>query len=229
MTFKIKPVLAILLGLSAFGASHSTFASVSTETPEALYKTQDGAIPVENKEYSVLANPIPNAPTIIEFFSFNCHSCYNYQYVYQIPQKLHAALTAGQNYRYINIDGLLNAGTITHAWALSEHVGKQEEMTNELYYGLQTQKSINGSEDIKKLFMTQLGVSEEEFFKLWETEEVIRHKKEQLALAKQVGVKRTPTFVINGKYQINIQNIEAKTHQEFIEKFLYIAEYLKSK
>lgn len=220
-----KSLIAVLLGLTVFSNSYASLNAGTTDV-----KVQQHLVnPVEDKEYSLLAQPIENAPTIIEFFSFTCHSCYNYQYVYQIPQKLHKLLKDKQTYRYVNIDSLLNAGTITQAWALSEKLGKEDDMLNELYYGLQTKQNIKGAEDIKHLFMTQPGITEEEFFKLWDNQDVIANKEMQTALSKQAEIRKTPTFVINGKYKINVDGIDAKTHEEFIDKFIAIVEYLKTK
>lgn len=226
MLIKNKYTIAILLGLST-----SLPALSITNTPQQNITPieQIQFIPVEGKEYKIIPNPIENAETIIEFFSFNCHQCYNYQFVYQIPDKLHKSLKDNENFRYINIDGLLNAGTITHAWALAEKMNKQNVLINEMYYGLQTKKNIKSADDIKAIFMSQFNLTENEFFKLWDNEEVIANKNAQIELAKQAHITSTPTFLIKGKYKIDPTAFDAKSHEEFINQFISTVEYLKNK
>lgn len=226
MKLKNKYTLAILLGLST---SFSSFALTNSPSDDNKVVEVIQYNPIEGREYSLLETPIQNADTIIEFFSFNCHHCYNYQYVYQIPDKLHKTLKDNETYRYINIDGLLNAGTITQAWAMGEQMHKEKEIINEMYYGLQTKKNIKGAEDIKALFISQFGLTEEQFFNIWDSKEVVDNKEMQLSLAKQAKITSTPTFVIKGKYKIDPTGFNSKSHEEFIQQFIATVEYLKNK
>ncbi len=219
-----KQMFSILLGLSVLTPSFA-----STNAPINKVTVDQTFIPVEGKEYSLLETPLQNAETIIEFFSFNCHSCYNYQYVYQIPTQLHQKLKNSETYRYVNIDGLLNAGTITQAWAMGEEMKKQNEVINEMYYGLQTKKNIKGADDIKSLFMHQFNLTEDQFFDLWDSKAVTQNKEAQLELAKQAKITKTPTFIVKGKYRIEPQNFDAKSHEDYVQKFISTIEYLKDK
>lgn len=223
MKLKHKYILPILLGLST---SFPSFANMPEETKQVTVAKYN---PIEGREYTLLEEPIQNANTVMEFFSFNCHSCYNYQYVYQIPERIHEKLNDNETYRYINIDGLLNAETITHAWALAERIHKEKEVINEMYYGLQTKKNIKGADDIKTLFINQFKMTENQFFELWDSKEVIDNKEMQINLAKQAKITSTPTFIIKGKYKINPTKFEAKSHEEFIQQFIDVVEYLKNK
>ena len=223
MKLKHKYILPILLSLLT---SFPIFANTPEEAKQVTVAKYN---PIEGREYTLLEEPIQNANTVMEFFSFNCHSCYNYQYVYQIPERIHKKLNDNETYRYINIDGLLNAGTITHAWALAERIHKEKEVINEMYYGLQTKKNIKGADDIKTLFINQFKMTENQFFELWDSKEVIDNKEMQINLAKQAKITSTPTFIIKGKYKIDPTKFEAKSHEEFIQQFIDVVEYLKNK
>ena len=106
---------------------------------------------------------------------------------------------------------------------------KEKEIINEMYYGLQTKKNIKGAEDIKALFISRFGLTEEQFFNIWDSKEVVDNKEMQLNLAKQAKITSTPTFVIKGKYKIDPTGFNAKSHEEFIQQFIATVEYLKNK
>lgn len=56
---------------------------------------QASVILTEGKQYSKLANPVKEAPPVVEFFSFYCPACSSFYSPYQVSKNIEAMLPEG--------------------------------------------------------------------------------------------------------------------------------------
>lgn len=93
----------VFIALSALGAFSTTAMA------------QD---PVANKEY-LEVRQVPSAQKeVLEFFSFYCPHCYDFELNYKIPSKVKAGLPEGAVLKQYHVDFLGRQSTeLTRAWA----------------------------------------------------------------------------------------------------------------
>ncbi|PPI86426.1 DsbA family protein [Candidatus Pantoea edessiphila] len=164
---------------------------------------------IDGKDYICLQKPIVNQPQVLEFFSFSCQHCYEFENNlsnYQIPN--HIKLV-----KY-NVDFLLNDNIdLTHAWAVAIALGIENKVIKPIFSAIQKNNQITNKE-IKNIFIKLLRISSEKFQKLWDSfsVKVLVIKQKQAVI--DFNVTNVPAVFINGKYMINISDLDLDIHSQ---------------
>jgi thiol:disulfide interchange protein DsbA len=178
----------------------------------------------EGREYVTLANPLVSQPNVIEFFSFYCNPCYQFIDKYPISEAINRILVNQKVVKYhVNVMGAMG-NELTEAWAVAIVMGNTEQVEKPLFEAVRN-KNMKSIDDIYSIF-SQFGVDKNKY-------EAARHSllvkatvAQQNSAVDAFNVKGTPTFYINGKYQINNSGIVATSPQSYVDGFTEVVSIL---
>lgn len=199
-------------------ASSSISVYASTNTPNSpLSITEVGAVSnivkapyqVKESDYTVLNETLNIAP-VTEFFSFRCAYCYLYDKDMQIGDYIvKNALDGKADFARNNIDyAIQDSADITLSYAMATLRGPdfEKKFREEMFKGFHESNSIQSAEDIFKIF-SKLGMTDEEIHQALNSKEAQSLYEHDVNIAKKLNTKVTPTFVVAGKYVLNIPSI----------------------
>ncbi|HHQ6559274.1 TPA: DsbA family protein [Serratia fonticola] len=214
MTFikKLAPGALFLLSILTYGvtpvvlAAHSA-SDISMKAPPLE----------EGKEYITLPHYVSSQPPVVEFFSFYCGPCYQFIDKYPVSDAINRILPEGKVTKYhISLMGALGS-ELTEAWAIAIVTGKTDQLERPLFEAVRDGK-LKDIDDIKSIF-SQFGITPEAYKKMQQSLPIKGTVTIQNTAAKNFEVKGTPSFYINGKYQINNSGIAATSPQAYVENF----------
>lgn len=192
-------------------------------TPE---KATAGAKIEEGTQYTVLAKYLSPEKEVTEFFSFNCPSCYRFEQEFKGPETIANNLPQGVTFNKYHLDnfGPL-APELSEAWAIATFLDIRKDVANALYNGIQVARNIKSADDIKAVF-AKLGVDSAQYDKLKSNFQVKAFLNQQKASMEELRPQSIPTIVVNGKYVIRAQGLDASTNEATINDFSRVANYL---
>lgn len=193
------------------------------------YAANSGFVPKEGKEYVVLDTPRSTTPQVLEFFSFYCPHCYNFEMKYKIPQKIRAALPSNATFDQYHVNFIgQQSKNLTKAWALAMVTGNTEKVENALFNAVRANE-INSMQDIRQVFIDS-GVSAQVFDDGINSFAVDALAAKQANDMERYNVQGVPDFVINQHYRVNVQGFsDVKTEKEFIDRYVATVLYLLNK
>ncbi|MDG6881795.1 Thiol:disulfide interchange protein DsbA precursor [Phocoenobacter uteri] len=205
----LKSSLVALLGLASFNATafEPTLGKDYIEVSQA---------PVAQKE-------------VVEFFSFYCPHCYNFEMEYKIPSLIKEKLPKDVTMKQYHVSFLGKEGKdLTRAWSLAMAMGVEDKVKTPLFEAVQGHK-INSMDDIRALFIEN-GISAEQFDGGINSFAVNGLVKKQEDLAESLNVQGVPAFFVDNKYQVNNEGFsDVKTNEEFIQRYIDIVLSLTEK
>ncbi|KAB7714800.1 thioredoxin domain-containing protein [Plesiomonas shigelloides] len=180
----------------------------------------------EGEQYITLKAPVMNAPSVVEFFSFYCPPCGAFAERYKVSDAINKRLPSGQHVDKIHVTMLGPLGyELTRAWAVAKVLGVEEKLERPLFVAVQVKRCINTPEDIRQVFI-EAGVPAMVFDSTLISPEVMRVTEQQIQLAKEFSVTRTPSFYVAGRYLILNNGVESRTVDGVGEGFSLIASEL---
>ncbi|UDG81058.1 Thiol:disulfide interchange protein DsbA [Candidatus Hartigia pinicola] len=184
---------------------------------------------LEGKEYAKIQPSEKSLPQVLEFFSFYCSQCYQFENIYKIPKTVEKNLPEGIKVERYHIDSLGPLGPyLTQAWAVAIALKIEQKILPILLEKIQKTQLINTPEDIRNTFMT-LGISGEEYDAALNSFIVKSLVVKQKNAAKKLKLRAVPTVFVNGKYQICNNSIEVKHDTDYGKEFSNIVNYLINK
>lgn len=158
----------------------------------------------EGTHYKVISDQATAKPEILEFFSYWCPHCYNFEpLVAQIKQK------KGKDVEFkkvqVNFMGFTGPDVqddATRAMVIARALKKEDELNQAIFKYIHVQRSpVTGLNDLKNLFIVN-GVDADKFDKLAKSFGVnsMFKKNNQLIQKYRSHVNSVPNFIINGKY-----------------------------
>ena len=136
----MKKIWLALVGIAmAFGASAAQFS--------------------EGDQYVKLDKSITNEPQVLEFFSFYCPHCYEFEEVYHVSDAVRKGLPEGVKMTKYHVEFLGPLGKqLTQAWAVAMALGVEDKITQPMFEAVQKTQSVQSPEDIRNVFI-KAGVS----------------------------------------------------------------------
>jgi len=175
----------------------------------------------EGTEYTVVSKVATKQPEVVEYFSFLCPACFRFEaLVTDLKKNLPEGVTFRKNHTE-TMGG--NVGVeMAKAFAISSLLKNTDVMVPKIFNAIHVQKtSMRTIEDARPFFM-DAGITEKKFnaaaksFKLKRTTDQMRQN------TNRFGIRGVPTFIINGKYQINNQKITSA--EQFQELVAYLSQ-----
>lgn len=122
----------------------------------------------DGKQYTTLEKPVAGAPQVLEFFSFFCPHCYQFEEVLHISDNVKKKLPEGVKMTkyHVNFMGGDLGKDLTQAWAVAMALGVEDKVTVPLFEGVQKTQTIRSASDIRDVFINA-GIKGEEYDAAW--------------------------------------------------------------
>ncbi|QBQ63489.1 thiol:disulfide interchange protein [Actinobacillus indolicus] len=195
----------VFIALSALGAFSTTAMA------------QD---PVANKEY-IEVRQVPSVQKeVLEFFSFYCPHCYDFELNYKIPSKVKAGLPEGAVLKQYHVDFLgRQSAELTRAWALAMALGAEDKVKTPLFEAAQ-KDAIKSMDDIRAIFLAN-GITAEQFDSGINSFAVNGLVTKQTQAAEEFKVRGVPAFFVNEQYQLNPEGFsDSGSTNEFVQRYI---------
>lgn len=192
------------------------------------YKSNSSSI-IEGKQYIRLNKPIHNAPKLLEFFSFYCPHCYQFEQIYHISNNIKKTLPKNINFYKYHVNFLGNLGKqLTHAWAVAIALGIENKISPLLFTAIQKQQSIHTIDDIRAIFIKS-GINAKEFDTAWDSILVKSLVIDQEQAAINFHLRGVPSIFVNGKYMIKSDKLDISSVNAYMRQFCELLNILINK
>lgn len=175
----------------------------------------------EGKQYTTLNKPATEHPQVIEFFSFYCGACFQFDQRYHVSQKIKEALPENVEYHkyHVSFMGGDVGMMLTQAWGVAILLDVEEKVKPLIFEGVQVKRNISSLKDIRDIFI-KAGVTGEQFDEMYDSFVVKSLLSKQLQEAENLELKAVPAIYANGKYLVKLDGIES------IDDFVTVTKYL---
>ncbi|PZD57804.1 thiol:disulfide interchange protein DsbA, partial [Pantoea ananatis] len=123
----------------------------------------------EGKQYVSLPKPVAGEPQVMEFFSFFCPHCYQFEQIYHVGDAVKKNLPADTKMVKYHVDFLGGdlGPVVTHAWAVAMALGVEDKVTSPIFDGIQKSQTITDAASLKDVFIKAAGISSEQYDAAW--------------------------------------------------------------
>lgn len=180
----------------------------------------------EGKQYTQVSESISKKPEVREYFSFYCPHCFSFEPFIAGAKK---QLPEGVNFEYNHVDFLRGASPqiqqmLSKAVVVAEQMGVEKQVMTAIFKYIQVQRAtISSEKDLRNIFVLN-GADGEKFDQLMKSfgvnSQAKQMKKHQDKLAASRGLTGVPTVVVNGKYRINISELDKNDFEKDLNKLI---------
>ncbi|WWO95271.1 MAG: DsbA family protein [Candidatus Dasytiphilus stammeri] len=172
---------------------------------------------IEGEHYMTLNKPIYGIPKVVEFFSFLCPHCYQFESLFH--QKINISSQSQiKTFKY-HIAISSNEELLTKVWSIAIALGIEKQTILPIYNTIINNKILSYNTFCK--IFTNLGISKRNYDYLWNSYTIRLLTVKQQQSAKRIGVIQVPTIVVNGKYIIKNDMIKNLQEYNKIISYLY--------
>ncbi|NUU65998.1 thiol:disulfide interchange protein DsbA [Enterobacteriaceae bacterium BIT-l23] len=183
----------------------------------------------DGKQYTTLDKPVQGEPQVLEFFSFYCPHCYQFEQVWHIPANVKKKLPEGTKMTKYHVEFLGPLGKqLTQAWAVAISLGVQDKITAPMFEAVQKTQTVQSVADIRQVFI-DAGVKAEEYDAAWNSFVVKSLVAQQEKAAADLQLQGVPAMFVNGKYAINMQGMDTSSMDKFVQEYADTVKFLVEK
>nr|BET44889.1 MAG: thiol:disulfide interchange protein DsbA [Candidatus Aschnera chinzeii] len=179
-------------------------------------------------DYIEISNQVSSAPTIVEFFSFYCHYCYEFEFHYHIIERIKNKLNNSIQIERYHVNSGPLGRELTEAWVIANLLKKEKIIFPLLFNAIQKNKSIHNKNDITKLFL-QAGISIADYNSALNSVLVKIIIKKQELIRNQFQVNSVPSIYVNGKYKLCNIKLNNKNNNNHIQYDINLINFLIKK
>ena len=203
----MKKILLALVGIAmAFGASAAQFS--------------------EGDQYVKLDKSITNEPQVLEFFSFYCPHCYEFEEVYHVSDAVRKGLPEGVKMTKYHVEFLGPLGKqLTQAWAVAMALGVEDKITQPMFEAVQKTQSVQSPEDIRNVFI-KAGVSAADYDGALNSFVVKSLVVQQEKAAEDLQLRGVPAIFVNGKYMVKNDGLDTSSMDSYVQQFSHVVNFL---
>ena len=173
----------------------------------------------EGQQYISLNKTVHDVPSVLEFFSFNCPHCYQFEQVMHVSSRVAAQLPHDVKIIKYHVDFLPPLGKeLSHAWAVAMALGIEDKIESSMFDAVQITRSIHSSADIRQVFI-DVGIKPNVYDGAWDSFAVKALVSQQEKAANDVELQGVPAMFVNGKYQINMQGMDTGDMNAFVQEY----------
>ncbi|HEX5793470.1 MAG TPA: thiol:disulfide interchange protein DsbA/DsbL [Rheinheimera sp.] len=171
------------------------------------------------EHYEILAVEPAESKQVLEFFSYFCPHCYNFE---PIAQQLKASLPADVSFERapVSFMGQEMGPELQRAHAVAVMLGKESQITPALFALIHTERKAPANRNQLRSFFVSHGVAAEDFDNRINSLPVLAEVAGYDSIREKLNITSVPTFVVNGKYMIKIGAL--KSQQQFNELVNYL-------
>ena len=184
----------------------------------------------DGKQYTTLEKPVAGAPQVLEFFSFFCPHCYQFEEVLHISDNVKKKLPEGVKMTkyHVNFMGGDLGKDLTQAWAVAIALGVEDKITAPMFEAVQKTQTVQTTADIRKVFV-DAGVKGEDYDAAWNSFVVKSLVAQQEKAAADFQLQGVPAMYVNGKYQVNMRGMDTTSMDIFVQQYADTVKYLVEK
>ncbi|MBA2817944.1 thiol:disulfide interchange protein DsbA [Candidatus Pantoea persica] len=184
----------------------------------------------DGQQYVSLPKPVAGEPQVLEFFSFFCPHCYQFERIYHVSETVKKNLPADTRFTKYHVDFLGGdfGPVLTHAWAVAMALGVEDKITAPLFDGIQKTQTITDAASLKSAFTAAAGISPAEYDAAWKSFAVKAMVVQQEKAASDVDLRGVPAMFVNGKYMINNGGLDTSSMDNFVAEYANIVKFLVS-
>lgn len=174
----------------------------------------------EGKQYTQVNETLSSKTEVREYFSFYCPHCFNSEPFMEAIKK---SLPNNAKFERNHVDFLRAAspkiqGMLSKAVVVAEQLGMDKKLIGAVFKYIHVQRAVITSEkDIRNIFVLN-GADGEKFDKLMKSFSVNSKakamKKHQDIMSKKGALVSVPTIIVNGKYRINVKELDRNNPEE---------------
>lgn len=179
----------------------------------------------EGTHYNVIAEQTTEKKEVLEFFSFWCPHCFNFE---PIVKTIKSKLADDVEFIkvHVNFMGFTSPDIqdeATKAMMVARELERGEELNNAIFrYIHVSRSSIAGIKDLKNIFVVN-GVESEEFDKMMSSFSVnsrLKMNNKSIETYRKY-VSSVPNFIVNGKYQATITR--DMNNEEIVDLIVFLS------
>ncbi|PEH54275.1 thiol:disulfide interchange protein DsbA [Yersinia kristensenii] len=180
----------------------------------------------DGTQYQTLNKPLTGEPQVLEFFSFYCPHCYQFEEVYHVPQAVKKALPEGTKMTRYHVDFLGPLGKeLTQAWAVAMALGVEDKVTPLMFEGVQKTQTVQTPGDIRNVFI-KAGVSGEDYDAALNSFVVKSLVVQQQKAAEDLQLRGVPAMFVNGKYMIKNDGMDTSSMDIYVKQYADVVKFL---
>ncbi|EKN6354542.1 thiol:disulfide interchange protein DsbA [Yersinia enterocolitica] len=180
----------------------------------------------DGTQYQTLNKPVTGEPQVLEFFSFYCPHCYQFEEVYHVPQAVKKALPEGTKMTRYHVEFLGPLGKqLTQAWAVAMALGVEEKITPLMFEGVQKTQTVQTPDDIRNVFI-KAGVSGEDYDAALNSFVVKSLVVQQQKAAEDLELRGVPAMFVNGKYMIKNDGMDTSSMDTYVKQYTDVVKFL---
>jgi len=208
-SFTMKKIWFALVGLVlAFSASAAQF--------------------TDGQQYVTMQKPVAGEPQVLEFFSFFCPHCYEFEHVWHVSDAVKKALPADTKVTKYHVEFLGGemGKTVTQAWAVAMALGVEDKVTAPIFDGIQKTQTITDAASLKDVFVKAAGITPEAYDGAWNSFVVKSLVAQQEKAAADVQLQGVPAMFVNGKYMVNNGGLDTSSMDNYVQQYANVVKFL---
>ncbi|KQN63235.1 thiol:disulfide interchange protein DsbA [Erwinia sp. Leaf53] len=184
----------------------------------------------DGKEYVTLDKPATGEPQVLEFFSFFCPHCFEFEEVWHVSDAVKKNLPADVKVAKYHVEFLGGdlGKTVTQAWAVAMALGVEDKVTAPLFDGIQKSQTITDAASLKAAFVKAAGIKPEDYDAAWNSFVVKSLVAQQEKAAADLDLRGVPAMFVNGKYMVNNGGLDTSSMDNYVQGFANVVKFLVS-
>jgi thiol:disulfide interchange protein DsbA len=183
----------------------------------------------DGKQYITLDKSVAGAPQVLEFFSFYCPHCYQFEDVLHVSDNVKKKLPEDVKLVKYHVEFLGPLGKqITQAWAVAMALGVEDKITVPMFEAVQKSQTVQNEADIRKVFV-DAGIPGEEYDAALNSFVVKSLVAQQEKAAADFQLRGVPAMYVDGKYMLNTQGMDTSDLDVFVQQYANTVKHLVEK
>lgn len=182
----------------------------------------------DGKQYVTLPKAVAGEPQVLEFFSFFCPHCYQFENVYHVGEAVKKNLPVDTKMVKYHVDFLGGdfGPVVTHAWAVAIALGVEDKVAKPIFEGIQKTQTVRDPASLKETFIKAAGISAADYDAAWNSFAVKALVAQQQKAAADVELRGVPAMFVNGKYMVNNGGLDTSSMENFVADYANVVKFL---
>lgn len=182
----------------------------------------------DGQQYVTLDKPASGEPQVLEFFSFFCPHCYEFERVWHVSDAVKKGLPANAKVTKYHVEFLGGdmGKTVTQAWAVAMALGVEDKVTAPIFDGIQKTQTIIDPASLKDTFVKAAGIKPEDYDAAWNSFVVKSLVAQQEKAAADVDLRGVPAMFVNGKYMVNNGGLDTSSMDNYVQQYANVVKFL---
>ncbi|CAO95069.1 thiol:disulfide interchange protein DsbA [Erwinia tasmaniensis] len=180
------------------------------------------------QQYVTLDKSVTGEPQVLEFFSFYCPHCYEFERVWHVSDTVKKNLPANVKVTKYHVDFLGGdmGKTVTQAWAVAIALGVEDKVTAPIFEGIQKTQSIMDPATLKEAFVKAAGIKPADYDAAWNSFVVKSLVAQQEKAAADMDLRGVPAMFVNGKYMVNSGGLDTSSMDNYVQQYANLVNFL---